>query len=448
MKFLSLFVIMIATVACARVHDIVCDRAPGTHEKMGTPKGVLPGVVTWAHRPEVCTWSGNGDYWWRSRYVNQQGVDEMLEKTLLGLTGAQDKIQAWDKLFRYFNKQVNNVDAGYTEGEKITLKINLNNARDTNYYYQFGNGLSPQFLKSILRSLTRDVQVPQDLITVYDASRVFPPNLFEAPEGIHAEFAKVHIQDNVGKFGREKIEPDDLSTIQLKFSNISVDNWDQTLLPKAITQAKYLIVVDNLRGHDLAGVTLSGKNFFGSMNRPCCPDPYCCANNGTEGACSSSFGRWCPSGMHFWANVTARPMGSYTPLVDLLGHEELGGKGLLFLVDGLYGGPHEQEVVPVKFMSEPFNGHWSSSILASVDPVALDSLAYDILRNEPNVPFAHKGCIDNYLHEAAEAENPVSKTMYKPGNKVLASLGAHEHWVNFTYSGNRGEQGGITLVKV
>ena len=30
-------------------------------------------------------------------------------------------------------------------------------------------------------------------------------------------------------------------------------------------------------------------------------------------------------------------MGTYNPIVDLLGHPQLGGKTLLCLVDGLYG---------------------------------------------------------------------------------------------------------------
>jgi hypothetical protein len=58
---------------------------------------------------------------------------------------------------------------------------------------------------------------------------------------------------------------------------------------------------------------------------------------------------------------------------------------------------------------------------------------------------------DNYLHEAALANDPCSGTFYDPeadGNS-LASLGVHEHWNNPTdkqYSCNLGTGGGIELI--
>ena len=62
---------------------------------------------------------------------------------------------------------------------------------------------------------------------------------------------------------------------------------------------------------------------------------------------------------------------------------------------------------------------------------------------------------DDYLHEAAQANNPPSGTFYDPdhsGNvKRLASLGVHEHWNNpreKKYSRNLGTGNGIELVAV
>ena len=65
---------------------------------------------------------------------------------------------------------------------------------------------------------------------------------------------------------------------------------------------------------------------------------------------------------------------------------------------------------------------------------------------------AHAGT-DDYLHEAAEANNPPSTTFYDPekdGTRVQ-SLGVHEHWNNPTdkqYSRNLGTGDGIELLKV
>ena len=65
---------------------------------------------------------------------------------------------------------------------------------------------------------------------------------------------------------------------------------------------------------------------------------------------------------------------------------------------------------------------------------------------------AHEGT-DDYLHEAALADNPDSGTFYDPerDGMRLASLGVHEHWNNpiyKQYSRNLGTGDGIELWKV
>ena len=63
------------------------------------------------------------------------------------------------------------------------------------------------------------------------------------------------------------------------------------------------------------------------------------------------------------------------------------------------------------------------------------------------------GNVDNYLHEAALAHRPPSKTVYKSSGDGVAPacLGAHEHWNNPTdkqYSRNLGKRKGIELVRI
>jgi hypothetical protein len=145
-------------------------------------------------------------------------------------------------------------------------------------------------------------------------------------------------------------------------------------------------------------------------------------------------------------------MGKYRDMVDLIGHAHLGGKTLLYLIDGLYPGVHPIDNTPRKFAS--FDGAWAASLLASQDPVAIDSVGFDFLWAEfdsyPRMPGA-----DDYLHEAALAENPPSGTFYDPNHPAatvrLASLGVHEHWNNSKdrqYSRNLGKREGIELVRV
>ena len=95
----------------------------------------------------------------------------------------------------------------------------------------------------------------------------------------------------------------------------------------------------------------------------------------------------------------------------------------------------------------------------SQDNVAIESVCLDFIRAEAAAQMAANnlhdttiyGAIDNYLHEAAQADNPPSGTFYAPnGDGVrLQSLGVHEHWNNSTdreYSRNLGTGNGIELV--
>jgi hypothetical protein len=87
--------------------------------------------------------------------------------------------------------------------------------------------------------------------------------------------------------------------------------------------------------------------------------------------------------------------------------------------------------------------------MMSQDPVAIDSVGVDVLRNEPNATDV-RGSADNYLHEAAQAAKPPSGTVYNPdGSGALTSRGVHEHWNNATarkYSRNLGGKEGIELI--
>jgi hypothetical protein len=181
-----------------------------------------------------------------------------------------------------------------------------------------------------------------------------------------------------------------------------------------------------LRAHGLAGVTLIGKNHFGSIHFP-------------------NDGGWTPRPLH---NDVSRalPMGSYNALVDLVGHRHLGGKTMLFMLDGLYSAEHNEGNV-IKWAS--FGDQWAASLLMSQDPVALDSVGLDILRSEPRATNV-RGYPDNYMHEAALAGKPPSGIVYNPdGSGALTGLGVHEHWNSASerkYSRNLGLKQGIELI--
>jgi hypothetical protein len=222
--------------------------------------------------------------------------------------------------------------------------------------------------------------------------------------------------------GRLSATPDMANPIQFSKADVPVG-----YLAAQVNAAKYLINMALLRPHGMAGVTLIGKNHFGSVYFP------------NEG------GGWSPRTLHN-SVLRTQAVGSYNALVDLMGHRQLGGKTMLYMLDGLYSAEQNEGNV-IKWAS--FNDHWASSLMMSQDPVAIDSVGIDVLRNEPNATQV-RGNVDNYLHEAAQANKPPSGTVYNPDKSgVLASLGVHEHWNNPTdrkYSRNLGRKQGIELI--
>jgi len=140
----------------------------------------------------------------------------------------------------------------------------------------------------------------------------------------------------------------------------------------------------------------------------------------------------------------------YLTFVDFIAHKDLGDKTMLFLIDGIYGSKLVNGIPDPKWKMEPFNNSWACSLFASQDPVAIDAVGLDFLRCEwpdaPDMAFS-----DQYLIEAAMAQNPPSKVKYDPqrNNASISSLGVMEHWNNAKekkYSRNLGKKEGIELV--
>jgi hypothetical protein len=122
----------------------------------------------------------------------------------------------------------------------------------------------------------------------------------------------------------------------------------------------------------------------------------------------------------------------YSNTIEPMGHQELGEKTVLFMVDALYGAP-TPNAAPTKWNNAPFNGAWPSSVFLSQDVVAIDSVAFDFM----NAEWGLTQNTDYYLHDAASVPNAqgqkLSGTVYRPtagSSAILGSLGVHEHWNN------------------
>jgi len=414
---------------------------------IGEAKGIFPGRVVWCHNPDATSWDGVSGRWWYYENTDQAIVDQMLSQSIQELAGAATNSEAWDNIFKHFNKTKFNIDSGYKKGEKIAIKLNLNGSSSA----KPGNGsfTSPHLVYALLRQLVNDAGVSPEHITVYDVTRMIPDCIYDLCS--KGELAGIHFVDYYGRNGREAYKRNNNARI-----NWSYDvEGNPAYLPTCVTDAKYLINLASLKGHTLAGVTLTAKNHFGSF----CSDLNGAPTNlAPQGANLHGFiaAHDFSTGDPDWT-WSGRPEGTYNPLVDLMGHPDLGGKTILYMLDALYVARDQSSEIDInsKWISSPFNGHWTSSIFVSQDGVAIDSVGLDFIYSEPTLAAAipEGSTAENYLHEAAQAGDPPSGTIYDPDNDGirLQSLGVHEHWNNATdkmYSGNLGNGAGIELIKL
>jgi hypothetical protein len=425
------------------------ENPPVPNAPIGIAQGIQPGRVVWVYNPQATDWIGytSTETWWENNHTDLAEVEKMVSQAIRSLAGKTTDLAAWDVVFRYFNQKQGKGLVGYQPGEKIAIKINLTTCNahaslsyDKNPAYANNIDNSPQMTLAILRQLVYTVGVAQADITVGDPTCLVPNYFWNM---LQPEFPDVRYMDNYGGSGRTRAE---FSDVPLNWSTASANGKRQDYLPVSFADADYVINFAVLKGHS-AGVTLCAKNHYGSLIRT--PDGYL-----------RDSGYLDYYNMHLslpnaeWSPGT----GHYRALVDLMGHAELGGKTVLYLIDGLFGG-YYWDSHPYKWNMAPFNGDWPSSLFASQDPVAIDSVAYDFLLTEwPNVvtggvgsPGSLQGGADDYLHEAALADNPPSGTFYDPERDGMAmtSLGVHEHWNNSIdkkYSRNLGTGNGIELV--
>ncbi len=443
------------------------------HDALGIAKGIFPGRVAWVYAPTATSWAGytSTEHWYETNHTDLAVVESMMSKAVQSVGGGSSDTAAWDAIFKYFNQNHGKGVRGYQVGEKIAIKINLttcnarsgtstvaiNSSYEKQNAYSDGHWLntidnSPQLLLSLLRHLVYTVGVNQTDIYLGDPTGNFPQYLWNK---LHPEFPSVHYFDNYGGSGRMRTA---FSAVPFFWSktNAAAGTVVQDYIPVPFAIADYLIDFAVLKGHSV-GITACGKNFYGALLR--CPDGYYRDANGMNQGGTLNY-----SSMHTSTPDPSIPgtpgMGRYRAIVDLLGHPALGGKVLLWLVDGLYGG-YYWDSHPKKWNMPPFNGNWPSSFFASLDPVAIDSVCYDFLLNEwpavvnngnvNGVTNALQGGAEDYLHEAALAYNPPSGIFYDPAKTGtrLASLGVHEHWndaTNKQYSRNLGTGLGIELV--
>ncbi|MBN1952768.1 MAG: DUF362 domain-containing protein [Bacteroidales bacterium] len=408
------------------------------NEPIGQGKGIFPGRVVWVHDADAtdadCPNSG-GEYWYEDDYTDGAVIQNMLSQGLQQLTGATTDAAAWDSIFHYHNRKHGNGNVGYTAGEKIVIKINMNaiwNGDD-------GINTSPHVSYAVLDQLINTAGVAQADIGIGDPNCGMVSGTYEK---CHATFPNVIYWRANGA-----ASPASTTNEVIHGSDGSFDNQ----LPQAYVDAKYMINLPVFKKHHRAGISICAKNHFGSI-------------------AAYSGGAWHlhPSLPVPDANEEGQEpnteYGIYRCFVDIMGHEDLGGKTILYLVDGIWSSVNWGHP-PIKWRMAPFNNDYPNSLFLSQDPVAIESVCYDFLYEEfdedhptegipatsDKGPFSRFPAADDFLHQAADPANWPIGINYDPEDdgSVLTSLGTHEHWNNATdklYTRNLGTGYGIELI--
>lgn len=378
---------------------------------MGNAKGIYPGRVSWAFDPLAAVWDNETGLHSDASCNSQTRIYDMMKECVISLTHQSDLKEAWEELFYQLNRKKGKGSVGYRQGEKIAVKINLNNNGGNNIV-----DATPQSVYALLSQLVDVLGIPQDRITVYDAQRRGISTVYNYNQPV---FPNV-IYQNWGGFVADVI----------RYSSEITDEGAMSMA-RAAYEADYMINMALFKrhsnpssswkdSHGQTGITGVGKNQFGSIGKV--PPLHLSIRD--------------------WSSF--RGMGTYNSIVDIMAHERLGGNTLVYFIDALYPIPvHNGKAVT--FKRAPFNNSWTSSFFASNDPIAMESVLLDFFHSELPLPAN----ADNFLHEGAHIGNPPSGIEYR--QKALGSLGVHEHWNNpddRMYSRNLGTGNGIELYRV
>jgi hypothetical protein len=409
-----------------------------SNQPIGEAKGLYPGRVVWVHdenatNEDYYPESGSNDFWYSDDNTDESVISEMLAHAIIlySGTGEDDLAGAWDSIFHSFNRTHGRGDVGYTEGERIAFKINLTNQSASTRDRPRRMDATPQLLNAVLDQLVNVVGVSEFDITLGDPYREFRQ---EYKDLVMSKFPSVYYVDGVGGDGVDQTVPSEEAV--LKFS----DKQYESTLPQHYLDATYLINIPCLKTHNEGGLTLIAKNHQGSfLEKGDDPKDQYAIN------------------MHYSLPANSRGTRQYRHTVDYMGHEETGGKGLIYIIDGIWAGESWEGWIK-KFRSDPFDNDYPSSLFVGQDPVALESVCFDILFQEydtdpskVNYPNQMKAEIADYLKQCASSDYWPAGIQYDPegDGTPIGSLGVFEHWNNAIdrqYSRNLGTGEGIELV--
>jgi Domain of unknown function (DUF362) len=320
------------------------------------PQAIPEHRVVHTHSPDATYW----DYatGWYGNYVNQAVVDVMTDRGLMALTGTATPAEAWGALL-----------PAYTPGQKVAIKVNLNNASCSDS----DNVIDalPQPVISVIRGL-KSIGVAENNIYIYDVTNAGHQGAM--PERLVNKIAAYYPGVLYDAWASGCTTPMHLGYSSTEKVHFNVPSGKPAISDRpicnALVDADYLINMPIMKKHGMAGVTLAFKNHFGSLE-------HC---DYVHWSVSLGYGNYTPT---------------YNGLVDIYNNPHIKDKTVLTVGDALYGGRYNNYEVPSAWPS--FGNQSPNSLFFSTDAVAIDSVMVDFLNEEGGVP-AHS---DDYLTLAA-----------------------------------------------
>ncbi len=290
------------------------------------------GRVVEVRDPDATSWDYVTGYY--GDYVDQGVVDAMVTAGLLELTGENTIAGAWARLIPDFEP-----------GKKLAIKVNFNNAGADPPDNDIDALIHP--VNALLGGLV-DFGFAAADITVYDVTHAYHDGQMPQRFIDGCEYPGVGFVKYVGN-------PSAFSDTAVVHFDPPTGSISDRPLARCLVDADYLISMPILKRHDYAGVTLSFKNHFGSIDD--CMQVH----------------------DHVFTNVPGYDP-SYNALIDLFLNPHIGGKTVLVLCDALYGNYEHLWGAPTPWPQ--FGNDAPSTIFLGADAVATDCVAYDVLHRE------------------------------------------------------------------
>lgn len=275
-------------------------------------------------------------------FTSDAVVKEMLGSALMEMTGTSSTREAWSSIF-----------ATYRPGDKIAIKPNFNDL----YAGYRGMVTTPVVLNAILDGLINILRVPSNDIIIYDCTRKIGDDLrvrishpvnFVEPFGSNF-FRKVEYHTVGNPYMQNDHENEISMTADVRDKE---GNPVKCYMPMVVTASAHIINVPILKSHQYVSHSGALKNHYGTVR-------FSDHHTG-------------PEYLH--------PPIIHQSIVDVNANPHIRHKTRLVIMDALFGRLRKRGGPPVRWNT--FNDSHTNSLIVAQDPVALDTIALNLIDRE------------------------------------------------------------------